>query len=457
MIWIVQCPKCSWYQLYHPKPKSKRYRKACTKSNCNLKFTAKPIERFSSEKEAMKIRQKLEVEYHKDHRTSIHLDDSLKEIQKQVFPIIKTHSDNKNNGPFGKGPKGSPYDQDQNIPGVPPKPEVDKLQGKALLEPKLYQYLLERGMNPKEGSYFIQVKREGFSFEVYSSGIVNFSLDSSDDLIISQAQGILSLFAQICNKSEVTYEINAIEVTLNVPKESDLGRAFLKTLPTGTKLAMINPLGHFKVYLSGEEFRVEAPHLTKLVQGVEETLEGKFPNIEFRDRFLIFQGLHEGDLEYIKENMVTRNQLASLTISNQRYEQDRLEMVDYIGRLTGNTSVVSENLVAISQTMGSMNNQVQDLNELMLHSNRGINELKLNGSNGNFSSAKLAQLNQLLQHISNYPGCTIKEVSQQFTWSNGKTDRLLKALILLGEVERVKAQPNGKGRPCYKYQQQRRN
>ena len=433
--------------LYSPrKTQIKRRRKQCP--YCGQRFTIKrPLFAIDGEKEAVRILQQLKLSTRNTHEYPDQYDPAEKKLRRELEKAQKDYSDFSHEYPSGHGHRQSP-----NAQGEKPGAEIDTWEGTAEFTPDLFNILVGLNYPFDEHRRLIKLRYDCGTFEVYTTGNTVLHLDVSRGDYVAQAEAILSWMGGLCGlKSFKIREGGMAEATINVPCDSPLAKRISDTLPEGTSLSIMQPIGTLKVYRKGEEckeHRIEAHQLHTLLRGLREFLEEKLPNVTFKDRFfMFFSDVDQKLLEQVSQQVAQGTQdLQTLQVQTTEIDTQVRDTKNILGSLSGVQETLSSNLVQLTRYMDVLDGRTEEISQ-------GVTDLLIARSRPEIlEGRKLFELTQLLTYIHTEGECTTKQVCEHFTWSGGKVHRLLKELMHLGELERRRVPKPGRGRPYYIYQ-----
>jgi len=428
--------------LYKPRGPTKRRRKECP--YCHKKFTIDiPVFQVEDEKEAI---HKLQSLQQNDHNAHDHFDPAQKKLRKKVKKEFKDLSDFSHKYPPGHGHRQSPNDHDPKV-----RVELDRWEATAVFAPELFGSLVQLNYPLDKKRYCIPLKYTCGTFLVYSTGLVVIHLDTSRGDYVAQAEGVLKWLGALSGLETFTIkEGGTAELTINVDCESPLAQKISDTLPEGTNLAIMQPIGTLKAYRRGEEckeWRIEANKLPTLLRGIREFIQEKVPNVTFKDRiWFINQEVKQRTLERMQGELKHSTQsLQTIQLQASELDGQVQGVTNILGELNSVQGLLSQNLVELTRFMDSVNGQVGEIN-------KGVTDLLIIRPPGPITGKKLGELNRLLEFLDKSKECLAKQVCAHFKWSGGKVHRLLHYLMELGEITRRKAPPLGRGRPHYLYQ-----
>lgn len=254
MFYLVFCTSCKKYHVYRY-TNATRPRKLC--AYCKYKFGIKKentIGIFDTAKECREAHNIIST-YRNDHSKKGELNKILKEFKKQ---LVEGLSSEKTNFETNIGHSPSPHDQmttlfDVAKEGARLGVELDRMQLTAHFPPALYHALdqtdtLERHV----------IKIAFGTIFVYTSGIVDFSVDLSNELYIAQLEGIFAHFMNLTDvRGSVPIFLHDKEYTITVPHRSIVADKIRSLFGDKMKCAFIDQ--RVKIYEhSGEGYRIEA-------------------------------------------------------------------------------------------------------------------------------------------------------------------------------------------------------
>ena len=269
MFYLLCCPGCQSLLAYQFTSAQVRARKVCVRCRRKFDITTKVIikefETFTEAHEAHKI---LSYHLHSDQMTKGTLENILEKFRKLLVEGLKetpTILETEN------GHRASPHDHRDHLSlfdlcklGV----EIDRLHFTAIFPPLLFHSLCQ---SDALDTHFIKLSYGTVS--VYSSGVVDFAVDFSDNLHVAQLEGILANFIKISgHRGPLQIRLHDRELTIVVPYKTILADKILKMLGEKTKVAFIEQ--QVKLYQkTGEGIRMEAQSTGDLMLAVNQFMQ----------------------------------------------------------------------------------------------------------------------------------------------------------------------------------------